>query len=108
MEEEIAGALGEVRVVGITAIATVAAAMLGVMGVEMAMLAGTEVEMAAETIADKGGARKDRHLHPISSDFDLYSMGKDGDSVKPLTAQKSHDDVIRASDGGYYGLAKNF
>jgi general secretion pathway protein G len=35
-------------------------------------------------------------------------MGKDGDSVKPLTAQKSHDDVIRASDGGYYGLAKNF
>lgn len=56
----------------------------------------------------QGGARKDRHLHPISSDFDLYSMGKDGDSVKPLTAQKSHDDVIRASDGGYYGLAKNF
>ncbi len=56
----------------------------------------------------ENGARKDRHLHPISSDFDLYSMGKDGDSVKPLTAQKSHDDVIRASDGGYYGLAKNF
>ncbi len=56
----------------------------------------------------QGGARKDRHLHPISSDFDIYSMGKDGDSVKPLTAKKSHDDVIRASDGGYYGLAKNF
>lgn len=56
----------------------------------------------------ENGARKDRHLHPISSDFDLYSMGKDRDSVKPLTAQKSHDDVIRASDGGYYGLAKNF
>ncbi|HMS85577.1 MAG TPA: prepilin-type N-terminal cleavage/methylation domain-containing protein [Nitrospira sp.] len=56
----------------------------------------------------QGGARKDRHLHPISSDFDLYSMGKDKDSVKPLTAQKSHDDVIRASDGGYYGLARNF
>ena len=58
MEEEIAGALGEVRVVGITAIATVAAAMLGVMGVEMAMPAGTEVEMAAETIADKGGQER--------------------------------------------------
>lgn len=56
----------------------------------------------------QGGARKDRHLHPISSDFDLYSMGKDKDSVKPLTAQKSHDDVIRASDGGFYGLARNF
>lgn len=55
-----------------------------------------------------GHARKDRFLVPINSDFDLYSMGKDGQSVGPLTAQKSHDDVIRANDGGYYGLASNF
>jgi len=55
-----------------------------------------------------GGARKDRFLVPINSDFDLYSMGKDGQSVGPLTAQKSHDDVIRANDGGFYGLASNF
>ncbi len=55
-----------------------------------------------------GQARKDRFLVPINSDFDLYSMGKDGDSVGPLTAQKSHDDVIRANDGGFYGLASNF
>lgn len=55
-----------------------------------------------------GQPRKDHFLHPISSDFDLYSMGKDGDSVAPLTAQKSRDDIIRANDGGYYGLASNF
>ena len=55
-----------------------------------------------------GHARKDRFLVPINSDFDLYSMGKDGQSVSPLTAQKSHDDIIRANDGGYYGLASNF
>jgi general secretion pathway protein G len=55
-----------------------------------------------------GGARKDRFLVPINSDFDLYSMGKDGQSAGPLTAQKSHDDVIRANDGGFYGLASNF
>ncbi|NOS81896.1 MAG: prepilin-type N-terminal cleavage/methylation domain-containing protein [Nitrospira sp.] len=55
-----------------------------------------------------GGARKVRFLVPINSDFDLYSMGKDGQSVGPLTAQKSHDDVIRANDGSYYGLASNF
>lgn len=55
-----------------------------------------------------GGARKDRFLVPINSDFDLYSMGKDGESVGPLTAKKSHDDVIRANDGGFYGLAANF
>lgn len=35
-----------------------------------------------------GGARKDRFLVPINSDFDLYSMGKDGQSVGPLTARK--------------------
>lgn len=55
-----------------------------------------------------GKPRKDHFLHPVTSDFDLYSMGKDGETVAPLTAQKSHDDVIRASDGAYYGLAKNF
>jgi general secretion pathway protein G len=55
-----------------------------------------------------GGARKDRFLVPINSDFDLYSMGVDGESVGPLTAKKSHDDIIRANDGGYYGLASNF
>ena len=55
-----------------------------------------------------GGARKDRFLVPLNSDFDVYSMGKDRDSVMPLSPPKSHDDVLRASDGGFYGLAKNF
>jgi general secretion pathway protein G len=54
------------------------------------------------------GARMDRFLVPINSLFDLYSMGKDGKSVAPLTAKDSHDDVIMANDGGYYGLAKNY
>ena len=52
--------------------------------------------------------RKDRFLHPINSDYDLYSMGKDGQSMEPLTAQKSHDDVIRANDGSFVGLAVEF
>ena len=52
--------------------------------------------------------RKDRFLHPINSDYDLYSMGKDGESVGPLTAKKSHDDVIRANDGSFVGLAVEF
>lgn len=52
--------------------------------------------------------RKDRFLHPINSDYDLYSMGADGESVEPLTAKKSWDDVIRASDGAFVGLAQNF
>lgn len=54
------------------------------------------------------GARKDRFLVPINSMFDLYSMGKDGQSSAPLTASRSRDDVIMANDGGYYGLARNY
>jgi general secretion pathway protein G len=55
-----------------------------------------------------GGARKDRFLVPINSDFDLYSMGKDGNTFLPLTAPQSHDDIIRANDGGFYGMAAYF
>ncbi len=58
--------------------------------------------------APPGNARKDRFLVPINSDFDLYSMGPDGASVAPLTASASRDDIVRANDGGYVGLAANY
>ena len=58
--------------------------------------------------AGVSGARKDRFLVPINSDFDVYSMGQNLDTVAPLNPPKSQDDVIRASDGGFYGLARNF
>ena len=47
----------------------------------------------------KGQMRKDRFLVPINTYFDLYSMGKDGQSVSPLTAKASQDDIIWANDG---------
>jgi len=50
-------------------------------------------------------ARKDHSLHPINSDFDLYSMGPDGMSNKPLTSGPSRDDIIRANDGAFIGKA---
>jgi general secretion pathway protein G len=49
--------------------------------------------------------RKDHNLHPINSDFDMYSMGPDGESNLPLTNQKSRDDIIRANDGAFVGKA---
>lgn len=67
-----------------------------------------EAYAAAGGNASRGTPRKDRFLHPINSDYDLYSMGKDGESVEPLTAQKSHDDIIRANDGSFVGLAVEF
>jgi general secretion pathway protein G len=57
------------------------------------------------TAHGNGALRKDRFLVPINSDYDLYSMGADGQSSSPLTARPSRDDIIRANDGGYVGLA---
>jgi general secretion pathway protein G len=55
-----------------------------------------------------GSARKDHFLVPLNSDYDLYSVGKDGESRTPLSAPQSADDVIRANDGAYIGLAANY
>ncbi len=60
------------------------------------------------TMKGNGKARKDRFLVPLNSDYDLYSKGKDGKSSSPITASDSQDDVIRASDGSYVGLASQF
>jgi general secretion pathway protein G len=35
-------------------------------------------------------------------------MGKDGASVSPLTAKASRDDIVRANNGGFIGLAEDF
>lgn len=58
--------------------------------------------------ASNGHKRKDRSLVPINTDFDLYSMGPDGRSVSPLTAQQSRDDIIRAANGRFIGVAIDF
>jgi general secretion pathway protein G len=56
----------------------------------------------------KGKIRKDHNLHPLNSEFDLYSLGEDGQSQSPLTAKASRDDVIWARDGGFVGLAEDY
>ena len=50
--------------------------------------------------------RQDKSLHPLNSTYDLYSMGPDGKSQTPLTAKDSRDDIIRANDGDYVGVAE--
>ena len=57
---------------------------------------------------DKSKMRKDRFLKPLNSTYDLYSQGKDGESQAPLSAKTSRDDVVRANDGAYLGLASDY
>ena len=57
---------------------------------------------------DKGKPRKDHFLVPVNSDFNLYSMGADGQTQTPFTAARARDDIVRANDGGYVGLASDY
>jgi general secretion pathway protein G len=54
----------------------------------------------------RGKLRKDKFLVPIN--YDLYSAGPDGKTTPPLTAKASRDDVIRASNGSFYGPAQQY
>jgi len=61
-----------------------------------------------ETVQGQGAKRKDKFQVPLNSTYDLYSMGKDGQSVSALTANPSKDDVVRANDGAFIGLATQY
>jgi len=61
-----------------------------------------------EAGVNQGMVRKDRNLVPLNTDYDLYSMGEDGASKKPLTAADSRDDILRAGNGGFIGSAEDF
>lgn len=60
------------------------------------------------TTKGKGKVRKDHNLVPLNTDYDLYSMGKDGKSQSPLTAAASRDDIVRANNGAFIGLAIDY
>ncbi|HZQ62284.1 MAG TPA: prepilin-type N-terminal cleavage/methylation domain-containing protein [Casimicrobiaceae bacterium] len=58
-----------------------------------------------DSLQGNGQVRKDKNIVPINSDFDLYSMGPDGQSAAPLTASQSRDDIVRANNGRFVGVA---
>ena len=61
---------------------------------------------AADT--SRARLRKDKKLAPLNTDFDLYSLGPDGESALALPAAQSRDDVVRAADGAFIGVAANY
>jgi len=52
--------------------------------------------------------RQDRFSVASNADYDLYSLGEDGETAVSFTEAVSHDDVVRADNGGYIGLAGEF
>lgn len=53
-------------------------------------------------------ARRDRNNHPLSTDYDLYSMGADGRTMKPVNQSWGTDDIIRANNGSFVGLGAEY
>lgn len=53
-------------------------------------------------------ARVSQNFAPLNSDYDLWSPGKDGLSNKVIEAEVSKDDIIRALNGSYFGLSRDF
>jgi general secretion pathway protein G len=58
--------------------------------------------------ASRAQLRKDGEFVPLNTDFDLYSLGPDGLSSLALAAAPSRDDVVRAANGSYIGVASNY
>ena len=56
------------------------------------------------------GGKRQRELrrnmsdNPVNTDYDLYSLGKDGLSKPQFKFKDSQDDVVRAYEGRYVGL----
>jgi general secretion pathway protein G len=69
---------------------------------------GEPYEYLVYTWANQNDQRKDRFLKPINSSYDLYSKGEDGETQKQLNAPDSLDDIVRANDGAFIGLAAKF
>ena len=53
------------------------------------------------------GCRKDGPIHPLNTDYDLFSIGKDGKSNDTIRSQPSQDDIVRAFNGSYLGIVKD-
>jgi len=52
----------------------------------------------------QGMCRRNMSDNPVNTDYDLFSMGKDGVYNKSFKNKTSRDDVVRAYEGRYVGL----
>jgi general secretion pathway protein G len=55
-----------------------------------------------------GGAARTSGGNAVNTDFDLYSTGNDGATAASLAAADSADDVVRANNGAFLGLAGEY
>lgn len=52
--------------------------------------------------------RCDRFMYPLNTDYDLFSLGPNGRTAVSLGEAVGQDDVIRANNGGFFGIASDY
>ncbi len=58
--------------------------------------------------AAKKTLRKYKNEHPINTDYDLLSLGKDGITSTNIQKKECKDDIIRANNGRFYGYGEDY
>lgn len=69
---------------------------------------GSPFQFANHENIPPGWTRKYRGIVPLNTDYDLYSMGPNRVSSAPINTPAGWDDIIRADDGRYVGVAADF
>ncbi len=59
------------------------------------------------SVKGKGKLRKSPDSNPLNTDYDLYSVGKDGRTTMQVNGAKAHDDLLRAFNGQFVGCAED-
>ena len=83
-------------------------------------VASTEVDDLTSAIAAKPAfamfvgvptaatRRTDRFMYPLNEDYDLFSLGPNGRTAVSLGEAVGQDDVIRANNGAFFGVASDY
>ncbi len=64
--------------------------------------------LSFDNVQGNGPKRKNRGMVPVNTNYDIYSMGPDGQSESPFTSVHSRDDIVMATDGTYFGAVGDF
>lgn len=64
--------------------------------------------LSFDNVQGNGPKRKDHAQVPVNTNFDVYSMGPDGETATPFTSISAHDDIVMAGDGTFFGSVGDY
>ena len=74
----------------------------------VASISGASTFSMFTAVPTEATRRRDRYMFPLNTDYDLFSLGPDGATTVSLGETMGQDDVIRANNGGFFGVAADY